>query len=53
MFQAKHVTAKRTRKQVWLKATKPINPGAEIFVTYGRDYWRRQQQGEEDDGVEV
>jgi len=46
------VTSKRARKQVWLKATKPINPGAEIFVTYGRDYWRRQQ-GEEDDGVEM
>ena len=25
-FQAKHVTTKRARKQVWLKATKPINP---------------------------
>ena len=35
-FQAKHVTTKRARTQVWLKAMKPINPGAEIFVTYGR-----------------
>ena len=52
VFQPKHVTTKRARKQVWLKATKPINPGAEIFVTYGRDYWRRQQ-GEDDVGVEV
>jgi len=50
-FQAKHVTTKRARKQVWLKTTKPINPGAEIFVTYGRDYWRRQD--EDDVGVEV
>ena len=41
------MTTKRTRKQVWLKATKPINPGDEIFVTYSRDYWRRQ--GEDDD----
>ena len=48
---AKHVATKRTRKQVWLKATKPINPGAEIFVTYGRDYWKRQD--EDDVGVEV
>ena len=47
VFQPKHVTTKRTRKQVWLKATKPINPGDEIFVTYSRDYWRRQ--GEDDD----
>ena len=52
VFQPKHVTSKRPRKQIWLKATKPINPGDEIFVTYGRDYWRRQQ-GEEDDGIEV
>ena len=51
VFQAKHVTTKRARKQVWLKTTKPINPGAEIFVTYGRDYWRRQD--EDDVGVEV
>ena len=50
-FQRKHVTTKRTRKQVWLKATKPINPGAEIFVTYSRDYWKRQD--EDDVGVEV
>jgi len=50
-FQRKHVTTKRTRKQVWLKATKPINAGAEIFVTYSRDYWKRQD--EEDVGVEV
>ena len=50
-FQPKHVTTKRTRTQVWLKATKPINPGAEIFVTYGRDYWRRQD--EDDVGIEV
>ena len=52
VFQPKHVTSKRPRKQIWLKATKPINPGDEIFVTYGRDYWRRQQ-GEEDGGIEV
>ena len=51
VFHAKHVTAKRPRKQVWLRATKPINPGAEIFVTYGRDYWKRQD--EDDVGVEV
>jgi len=50
-FRPKQVTTKRTRKQVWLRATNPINPGDEIFVTYGRDYWRRQ--GEDDDGVEV
>ena len=45
------MTSKRARKQVWLKATKPINPGAEIFVTYGRDYWTRQD--EDNVGVEV
>jgi len=31
-FQPKHPTHKRPRKQVWLKATKPINAGVEIFV---------------------
>ena len=39
--------------EVWLRATRPIAAGSEIFVDYGRDYWNELQNTEEHETKDI
>lgn len=32
------------KQRVWIKATKHIEPKKELFVPYGRNYWRKKER---------
>ena len=36
-------TGARTTGRVWMRATKRLKPGDEVFFEYGADYWKRHQ----------
>jgi hypothetical protein len=36
-------TGARTTGRVWLRATRTLRPGEEVFFEYGNDYWRRHR----------